>query len=253
VQRPARAPVFDGYPQDGQPTTAHRGHRTSRKLPRRFVFGDSSSQETGQFLHVGQNFGYIGYEGTLSRRHAGLSCSGAGAMRELSGGRRSRSGSGSYFTISVFIIGFLMYCVWPSHPPAFVPEPSLRPAPRAGKSGPRGDPLVAEVQRKAPDIHLSTDYRNLEEFEKFGDVVHAHLGSGPATYHRASSASGHFVCEECARWRVLAPRRERTLCRPGLLLWPGRSLSPSTRLPHQSLRIVVLTVCDASWRGRCRA
>ncbi|HVA10401.1 MAG TPA: transcriptional repressor [Acidimicrobiales bacterium] len=59
--------------------------------------------------------------------------------------------------------------------------------------------LAAEVQRQAPDIHLSTIYRNLDELEKLGVIVHAHLGHGPATYHLASSAHGHFVCEECGQ------------------------------------------------------
>jgi Fur family transcriptional regulator, ferric uptake regulator len=59
--------------------------------------------------------------------------------------------------------------------------------------------LAAVVQAQAPDIHLSTIYRNLDELEKLGVVVHAHLGHGPATYHLASSAHGHFVCEECGK------------------------------------------------------
>ncbi len=57
--------------------------------------------------------------------------------------------------------------------------------------------LAAEVQLQAPDIHLSTIYRNLEELERLGVIVHAHLGHGPATYHLAASAHGHFVCEVC--------------------------------------------------------
>jgi Fur family ferric uptake transcriptional regulator len=59
--------------------------------------------------------------------------------------------------------------------------------------------LAAEVQKQAPDIHLSTIYRNLDELERLGVIVHAHLGHGPATYHLASSAHGHFVCEECGK------------------------------------------------------
>ncbi|HWE66649.1 MAG TPA: transcriptional repressor [Acidimicrobiales bacterium] len=59
--------------------------------------------------------------------------------------------------------------------------------------------LAAQVQEKAPDIHLSTIYRNLEELERLGVVVHAHLGHGPATYHLAAAAHGHFVCEECGK------------------------------------------------------
>jgi len=59
--------------------------------------------------------------------------------------------------------------------------------------------LAAEVQKNAPDIHLSTIYRNLDELERLGVIVHAHLGHGPATYHLAAAAHGHFVCEECGR------------------------------------------------------
>jgi len=57
--------------------------------------------------------------------------------------------------------------------------------------------LAAEVQAEAPDVHLSTVYRNLEELERLGLVVHSHFGHGPATYHLATSVHGHFVCEEC--------------------------------------------------------
>jgi len=57
--------------------------------------------------------------------------------------------------------------------------------------------LAAEVQEKAPDVHLSTIYRNLDELERLGVVVHAHLGHGPATYHLASDSHGHLVCESC--------------------------------------------------------
>jgi Fe2+ or Zn2+ uptake regulation protein len=57
--------------------------------------------------------------------------------------------------------------------------------------------LAAEVQTQAPDVHLSTIYRNLEELERLGVIVHSHLGHGPATYHLASSAHGHLVCEGC--------------------------------------------------------
>ena len=57
--------------------------------------------------------------------------------------------------------------------------------------------LAEEVQRVAPDVHLSTIYRNLDELERRGVVVHAHLGHGPATYHLASETHGHLVCEVC--------------------------------------------------------
>ena len=59
--------------------------------------------------------------------------------------------------------------------------------------------LAAEVQAEAPEIHLSTIYRNLDELERLGIVVHSHFGHGPATYHVATSVHGHFVCEECGK------------------------------------------------------
>jgi Fur family transcriptional regulator, ferric uptake regulator len=59
--------------------------------------------------------------------------------------------------------------------------------------------LAAEVQAEAPEIHLSTIYRNLDELERLGVVVHSHFGHGPATYHLATAVHGHFVCEECGR------------------------------------------------------
>jgi Fe2+ or Zn2+ uptake regulation protein len=57
--------------------------------------------------------------------------------------------------------------------------------------------LTAAVQARAPDVHISTIYRNLEDLERLGVVVHTHLGHGAATYQLASLAHGHFVCEEC--------------------------------------------------------
>jgi len=57
--------------------------------------------------------------------------------------------------------------------------------------------LAAVVQEKAPDVHMSTIYRNLDELERLGVIVHTHLGHGPATYHLASSPHGHLVCERC--------------------------------------------------------
>ena len=57
--------------------------------------------------------------------------------------------------------------------------------------------LAAAVQVHARDVNLSTIYRILEELERLGVVVHSHLGHGPATYHLAAGAHGHFVCEGC--------------------------------------------------------
>lgn len=57
--------------------------------------------------------------------------------------------------------------------------------------------LADTVQAHAPEVALSTVYRNLDELEKLGVVVHSHLGHGPATYHLAAGAHCHFVCQEC--------------------------------------------------------
>lgn len=61
--------------------------------------------------------------------------------------------------------------------------------------------LAAEVQADAPDVALSTIYRNLEELERLGVIERTPLGRGPAAYHLASASHGHghFVCEDCGR------------------------------------------------------
>jgi Fur family transcriptional regulator, ferric uptake regulator len=57
--------------------------------------------------------------------------------------------------------------------------------------------LAQAVQARAPDIHISTVYRNLDELQRLGVISHSHLGHGPATYQLASDAHAHFICEEC--------------------------------------------------------
>ena len=57
--------------------------------------------------------------------------------------------------------------------------------------------LGAEVQARAPDVNISTIYRNLDELERLRIVDRTHLGHGPATYHLASAGHGHLVCELC--------------------------------------------------------
>ncbi len=57
--------------------------------------------------------------------------------------------------------------------------------------------LAESVQQRAPDVHLSTIYRNLEELEQLGVISHSHLGHGPSSYLLASHAHAHFVCSEC--------------------------------------------------------
>ena len=57
--------------------------------------------------------------------------------------------------------------------------------------------LARAVQARAPDIHLTTIYRNLDELQRLGVVLHSHLGHGPATYQLAVNAHAHFICQEC--------------------------------------------------------
>ncbi len=57
--------------------------------------------------------------------------------------------------------------------------------------------LAAAVQRRAPDVHLSTIYRNLEDLEDLGVISHSHLGHGPSSYLLASHAHAHFICADC--------------------------------------------------------
>ena len=64
--------------------------------------------------------------------------------------------------------------------------------------------LTAAVQARAPEVHLSTIYRNLEELERLGVIVHTHLGHGPATYQLAGDAHSHLICGRCGR-RFEAP------------------------------------------------
>ena len=69
----------------------------------------------------------------------------------------------------------------------------------ASKGHRTAEELSDEVQAEAPEIHISTIYRNLDELERLGVVVHSHFGHGPATYHLATAVHGHFVCEECGK------------------------------------------------------
>jgi Fe2+ or Zn2+ uptake regulation protein len=57
--------------------------------------------------------------------------------------------------------------------------------------------LAEEVHARAPDVHLSTIYRNLEDLQALGVIVHNHLGHGPATYQLASMAHAHLICDQC--------------------------------------------------------
>lgn len=73
--------------------------------------------------------------------------------------------------------------------------------------------LAAEVRAHAPDVHLSTVYRNLEELERLGVVDSTRLGDGPATYHLSSSPHGHLVCEKCGSMTEVPDAMFRDLVR----------------------------------------
>jgi len=57
--------------------------------------------------------------------------------------------------------------------------------------------LAEAIQARNPDVHMSTVYRNLDELQRLGVVLHSHLGHGPATYQVAANAHVHLVCGEC--------------------------------------------------------
>ncbi len=58
--------------------------------------------------------------------------------------------------------------------------------------------LLAEVQRTATGVNLSTVYRSLEVLEEVGLVTHAHIGHGAPTYHAVDDhVHIHLVCDSC--------------------------------------------------------
>ena len=58
--------------------------------------------------------------------------------------------------------------------------------------------ILAEVQRHASGVNLSTIYRTLEVLESVGLVTHAHIGHGAPTYHAVDEHPHiHLVCDAC--------------------------------------------------------
>ncbi len=57
--------------------------------------------------------------------------------------------------------------------------------------------LAGQVHSRAPDVHLTTIYRNLDELERLGVVARTYAGHGPATYHLSTAPHGHLVCDAC--------------------------------------------------------
>lgn len=73
--------------------------------------------------------------------------------------------------------------------------------------------LAAEVHTHAPDVNMSTIYRNLDELERLGIIDSTRLGSGPATYHLATAAHGHLACEQCGTMTEVPDELFATLIR----------------------------------------
>lgn len=60
--------------------------------------------------------------------------------------------------------------------------------------------LLAEVQRHASGVNLSTIYRALEVLEKVGLVTHSHIGHGAPTYHTVDEVTHiHLACDGCGQ------------------------------------------------------
>ena len=60
------------------------------------------------------------------------------------------------------------------------------------------DEILAEVQRHATGVNLSTIYRALEVLEQVGLVTHAHIGHGAPTYHAVDTDTHiHLACDAC--------------------------------------------------------
>jgi Fe2+ or Zn2+ uptake regulation protein len=76
--------------------------------------------------------------------------------------------------------------------------------------------LADAVQARAPDVHLSTIYRNLEELEHLGVISHSHLGHGPSSYLLASHAHAHFICADCGKMIEAPDEMFRGLARSAL-------------------------------------
>jgi len=57
--------------------------------------------------------------------------------------------------------------------------------------------LANAVHTRAPEVHLSTIYRNVEDLQRLGVIAHSHIGHGAITYQLAALSHAHFLCERC--------------------------------------------------------
>jgi Fur family transcriptional regulator, ferric uptake regulator len=85
--------------------------------------------------------------------------------------------------------------------------------------------LAGAVQAHAPEVHLTTIYRNLDDLERMGVVDRTYLGHGPATYHLASGAHGHLACEQCGAIADIPAEAFRSLAKTAMDLH-GFTISP---------------------------
>ncbi len=61
----------------------------------------------------------------------------------------------------------------------------------------RAEEIAAVVRKQAPDVHLTTVYRNLDELERLRIVDRTYVSHSPATFHLASVTHGHLACQVC--------------------------------------------------------
>ena len=59
------------------------------------------------------------------------------------------------------------------------------------------DELAQRIQRTQPSIHLSTVYRTVEFLTDTGILTEVRVGHGPSSYHFATDAHHHAVCDRC--------------------------------------------------------
>ena len=59
------------------------------------------------------------------------------------------------------------------------------------------DALAERIQRRHPDVHLSTVYRTVEFLTQAGILTEVHVGHGPSSYHFAADSHHHAVCDRC--------------------------------------------------------
>ncbi len=67
----------------------------------------------------------------------------------------------------------------------------------AGDEHLNAEEILHRVRRQVPDVAESTVYRTLASLEELGVITHQHLGHGPSTYHQATNAHQHLVCQGC--------------------------------------------------------